>query len=176
MWDGTEPEVLALAEALKRTDRRIVFAESCTGGLVSAALVTVPGISAYHCGSAVVYRYDTKTQWLGVRSELLVDPGPVSAEVAEAMARGVLANTPEADVAVSITGDLGPNAPTETDGVVCVGWAVEGGAESERIELGAETRLNRRDEAVQRVLERAHAVVASLGQRNNKPSEGNSTA
>ena len=100
-----------LASVLKSRDLRIVFAESCTGGLVSAALTRVPGISDYHCGSAVVYRIDTKTRWLNVPSELLVKPGPVSNVVARHMAEGVLRHTPEADVAASITGHLGPNAP-----------------------------------------------------------------
>lgn len=112
-----------LAVLLVRRERRIVFAESCTGGLVSATLARVPGISAHHCGSAVVYRIETKAEWLGVSRELLHDPGPVSEAVAAAMASGVLSRTPEAHLAVSVTGHLGPNAPPEQDGLILISAA-----------------------------------------------------
>ena len=112
-----------VADLLKQSKARIVFAESCTAGLVSATLARVPGISEFHCGSAVVYRLATKTRWLGISEQLLNDPGPVSDEVARAMAEGVLTRTPEADLAVSITGHLGPNAPTDQDGLIFVGFA-----------------------------------------------------
>jgi nicotinamide-nucleotide amidase len=97
---------------------RVVFAESCTGGLISAALAQIPGVSDFHCGSAVVYRLDTKAKWLGIDPGLLVDPGPVSEIVARLMAAGVLSRTPEADWAASVTGHLGPNAPSDQDGLV----------------------------------------------------------
>lgn len=112
-----------LAECLRTKQRRVVFAESCTGGLVSAALAQIPGISEFHCGSAVVYRLETKTHWLGVPAEMLIEPGPVSEVVARAMAAGVLARTPEADWSAAITGHLGPNAPENLDGLVFIGIA-----------------------------------------------------
>lgn len=110
-----------VAELLKQSQTRIVFAESCTAGLVSAALARIPGISEFHCGSAVVYRLDTKTRWLGVDADLLQDPGPVSSEVAAAMARGVLERTAEAQLSAVITGHLGPQAPEGQDGLIFVG-------------------------------------------------------
>lgn len=113
--------VQEVASLLMQLGRRVVFAESCTGGLVSASLARVPGISEYLCGSAVVYRLDTKARWLGISEALLRDPGPVSAVVARAMALGVLTRTPEADLAASITGHLGPNAPGDQDGLVFIG-------------------------------------------------------
>jgi nicotinamide-nucleotide amidase len=115
-----------LAALLELRQTRIVFAESCTGGLVSATLTRVPGISARHCGSAVVYQLETKRRWLGISPDLLEDPGPVSREVASAMAAGVLERTPRADVAVSVTGHLGPDAPRGQDGLVFVGLASRG--------------------------------------------------
>ncbi len=54
-----------LVDVLKRLDTKIVFAESCTAGLVSATLARVPGVSAYLCGSAVTYRDEVKTAWVG---------------------------------------------------------------------------------------------------------------
>ena len=102
-----------VARLLKATGLKVVFAESCTGGLVSGALTKIPGISNHHCGGVVVYRNETKMAYLDIPAALLADPGPVSAEVAELMARRVLEKTPEADVAVSVTGHLGPNAPRQ---------------------------------------------------------------
>lgn len=115
-----------VAEQLVRNKIRIVFAESCTGGLISATLARSPGISIVHCGSAVVYRLETKTKWLGVPASMLIDPGPVSHAVACAMAEGVLNMTPEAVLAVSITGHLGPDAPEHQDGLVFLGVAIRG--------------------------------------------------
>ena len=115
-----------VATLLSQLSLKVVFAESCTAGLVSASLARVPGISNFHCGSAVVYRLDTKTQWLGIPQSMLIDPGAVSEPVARAMAERVLAMTPEADFSVSITGHLGPNAPNEQDGLIFVGIAVRG--------------------------------------------------
>ncbi len=124
MNDPVFAAALNLATGLRKNGLKIVFAESCTAGLVSATLARIPGISEHHCGSAVVYRLDTKHRWLDVPEALLLDPGAVSREVAEALARGVLQKTPEADVAAAITGHLGPNAPTEMDGLIWMAVAV----------------------------------------------------
>ncbi len=112
-----------LAAALERSQTKIVFAESCTAGLVSAVLAHVPGVSTWHCGSAVTYREATKVGWLGVSAEDLARFTAVSEPVARQMAIGVLRNTPEAQLALSITGHFGPNAPSEFDGVAFVGVA-----------------------------------------------------
>lgn len=115
--------VQEVAHLLMTQRTRIVFAESCTAGLISAVLARVPGISEFHCGSAVVYRLETKSCWLGVPGPLLIDPGPVSEAVARAMVVGVLDRTPEAMLAAAITGHLGPGAPSEQDGLVYIGLA-----------------------------------------------------
>ncbi len=112
-----------LAHKLSEKQLRIVFAESCTGGLVSNALTRIAGISEWHCGSAVVYRIETKAEWLGIDSKILESPGPVSPIVAQLMAENVLAKTSEANVAASVTGHLGPNAPAHQDGLIFVGIA-----------------------------------------------------
>src|SRR5580658_9124836 len=98
-----------IAELLSQLRMRLVFAESCTGGLAAASLARIPGISEFLCGSAVVYRLDTKMRWLEVPESMLIDVGPVSEPVARSMAEGVLAKTPEADLSASVTGHLGPN-------------------------------------------------------------------
>ena len=113
-----------LARLLDSRQQLIVFAESCTGGMVSATLTEVPGVSARHCGSAVVYQVETKIAWLGVDAQKLKKPGPVSRVVAEQMATGVLEKTPAATISAAITGHLGPNAPAKQDGLVYVAVAV----------------------------------------------------
>ena len=79
-----------LAKALKQQQLRLVLAESCTGGLISAVLAKIPGISEFHCGSAVVYRMGTKQEWLGISAAVLEKPGPVSRWVAAEMAERIL--------------------------------------------------------------------------------------
>ena len=111
-------EAAHLARLLLRENLQIAFAESCTGGLMSAVLTRIPGISENFCGSAVVYQFETKTAWLGISEEILAKPGPVSRVVAIEMARGVLDKTPHANLAVSVTGHLGPNAPKRQDGLI----------------------------------------------------------
>jgi nicotinamide-nucleotide amidase len=116
-----EKAACELSKILDQKQIKIVFAESCTAGLVSAFLAQVPGISQWHCGSAVVYQIETKENWLEVDPGILIDPGPVSEIVAIKMAEGVLIKTPQADISASITGHLGPNAPEDQDGLVYIG-------------------------------------------------------
>jgi nicotinamide-nucleotide amidase len=146
-----------LAKTLMREDLRVVFAESCTAGLVAASLAKVPGISDFLCGSAVTYRNDTKHQWLGVSEQKLNRPGPVSAIVASQMAEGVLAMTPEADWSAAITGHLGPSAPKRLDGVVYVGIArrmkeLPFEVKTHRFVLESDARIARQREAAALVL------------------------
>jgi nicotinamide-nucleotide amidase len=108
---------------LRARNVRLVLAESCTGGLAAAILARIPGVSEFLCGSAVVYQVETKARWLHVSRRLLDNPGPVSSEVASAMATGALATTPHADVAAAVTGHLGPGAPASQDGLVFLAFA-----------------------------------------------------
>ena len=154
-----------LANALADKNVRIVFAESCTAGLVSATLAQVPGISQWHCGSAVVYRETTKTAWLAIPPEMIEKHGVVSAEVAQLMAAGVLQFTPEADISAAITGHLGPDAPLELDGVVYIAVARREAPnvifESvERVALTTSARGERQREATLAVLKQAARVLA----------------
>ena len=112
-----------LAGLLTETGRRLVLAESCTAGLVAASLGRVPGISRHLCGSLVTYREASKTSWLGVPPPVLLRHTAVSEAVARLMASGALTVTPEADLAASVTGHLGPDAPPEQDGLIYVGVA-----------------------------------------------------
>ena len=93
-----------LASLLKDRDLKVVFAESCTGGLVSATLAQVSGISNYLCGSAVTYRPAAKQRWLGVPSDTIDEHSCESQQVADEMVLGALKTTPEADWAASVVG------------------------------------------------------------------------
>jgi nicotinamide-nucleotide amidase len=115
--------VRRIAALLKQQNLKVVFAESCTGGLVAGSLTQVPGISDYHCGGVVVYRNGTKRAYLGISAGLLKNPGPVSEVVAREMATRVLDLTPEANISAAVTGHLGPGAPAELDGVVYIAIA-----------------------------------------------------
>lgn len=120
---------LQLHDLLRKHHQQIVFVESCTAGLISASLGRLPGISGLLAGSAVVYQIETKAEWLGLDREALVDPGPVSQVVSEQMALGVLQKTPQATIAASVTGHLGPNAPQEQDGIAWASVAMHGAGE-----------------------------------------------
>lgn len=137
---------------------RFVFAESCTSGLAAAVLGRKAGISAYFCGSLVTYRSKSKQNWLEVGHGLLQDDGAVSEVVAKAMAAGALAKTEEADIAISITGHLGPDAPPELDGLVIMGISIRGedgnaSSASHSFRLSSESRQQRQQEATLLVLE-----------------------
>ena len=112
-----------LAATLARTNLKIVLAESCTGGLASALLTEVPGISNNFCGSAVTYRANSKSAWLGIDTALIDAHTTESPETTIAMAIGILDRTIEADWSAAITGHLGPGAPPEKDGKIFVATA-----------------------------------------------------
>lgn len=100
-------DIAALLERYRRNGLKIATAESCTGGLVAAGLTAVAGSSDVFERGWITYSNEAKHQNLGVPAELIVAKGAVSAEVAEAMAKGALANS-GADVAVAVTGIAGP--------------------------------------------------------------------
>ncbi len=105
----------------------IATAESCTGGLLSAALTEIPGSSHVFERGFATYSYPSKTELLGVSSDMLTRFGAVSNEVAEAMAKGALTHS-NAQVAVSITGVAGPGASGQKpEGMVCFALAAQNG-------------------------------------------------
>ena len=145
---------------------RLVLAESCTGGMVSAELAKVPGVSQWFCGSAVTYREATKTSWLAVDTSAIAQHTAVSAVVASQMAAGVLERTPEADIAASVTGHFGPSAPPGFDGLAFIATARREGEsvdiEVQRHRLDATDRSARQREATHRVLAALSGRIDSL--------------
>jgi nicotinamide-nucleotide amidase len=98
--------------ANRRAGRRIAVAESCTAGLVSAALTEIAGSSDVFEAGFVTYSNESKVDLLKVSTDVLETFGAVSIAVAWAMAQGTLART-RADVAVAITGIAGPEGGSE---------------------------------------------------------------
>jgi len=147
-----EAKARALIEAARARGLRIATAESCTGGLVSAAITDVAGSSDVFDRGFVSYSYPAKVAMLGVPQMLLTEHGAVSEAVARAMAEGALAAS-EADVAVAVTGVAGPGASeAKPEGLV---WFATATAE--------ETRALRRDfGALGREAVRARSVETAL--------------
>jgi nicotinamide-nucleotide amidase len=106
----------------RKAGRKIAVAESCTGGLVCAALTEIPGASDVFEAGFVTYSNASKIGELGVSSEVVETFGAVSVATAWAMAQGAL-NASEADVAVAITGIAGPAGGTAAKPVGTVVFA-----------------------------------------------------
>lgn len=119
-------EIYKLAERVVAANtaagRTVTVAESCTGGLVAAALTEVPGSSAVLDRGYVTYSNDAKMEALGVPMEIIETFGAVSIACAWAMAKGALERS-RADVAVAISGVAGPGGGTDLKPVGTVVFA-----------------------------------------------------
>ena len=120
---------MALLDICKKKKLTIAMAESCTGGLVAAALTDIAGSSAVVDRGFVTYSNEAKHQMLGVPAETLSAHGAVSQSTAEAMARGALGRG-GTDLVVAITGIAGPGGGSKDKpvGLVHFAAASRGGA------------------------------------------------
>ncbi|MBU6393939.1 MAG: CinA family protein [Sphingomonadales bacterium] len=120
------PELTALAARViaenKAAGRMVALAESCTGGLVAAALTEIAGSSAVVDRGFVTYSNEAKNEMLGVSTDLIDTFGAVSVAVAWSMAQGALKHS-RAQVAVAITGIAGPDGGSEQKPVGTVVFA-----------------------------------------------------
>ena len=152
---GGSQKAAALLEAARARGLHIATAESCTGGLVSAALTDIPGSSDVFDRGFVTYSYPSKTALLGVSPELLAAHGAVSEEVARAMAACALARS-GADLAIATTGVAGPGGSEEKpEGLVWFGIALLGEVRAEKREFGPLGRAEVRAATVETALELA---------------------
>jgi nicotinamide-nucleotide amidase len=115
--------VQRLSDALRKSGRMLAAAESCTGGMIAAAITALPGSSAIFDRGFVTYSNEAKMDMLDVDPLTLERHGAVSEETAIEMAEGALDNS-NAGIAVSVTGIAGPSGGTEEKPVGLVYMAV----------------------------------------------------
>lgn len=153
--------ILAAAER----EIRVAAAESCTGGMVAAALTSVPGASSVLDRSFVAYSNEAKTEMLGVPAALIEKRGAVSGEVAAAMAEGALVHS-RANLAVAVTGVAGPTGGSAEKPVGLVWFAIaSSGRPTERARFlfdeppGARARQAIRNAATETALQMLAAAL-----------------
>lgn len=161
MTDSILPEdIVALAARVVAENaalgRRVALAESCTGGLVTAALTEIPGSSAVLDRGFVTYSNEAKRDVLGVPEDILDAFGAVSAATAWAMAQGALQRS-DADVTVAISGIAGPQGGSEMKpvGLVVFARCIRGSekVDAEERQLDASSRSAVRHQAALVALE-----------------------
>jgi nicotinamide-nucleotide amidase len=132
-------QVTRLAELLLNRQWRLVTAESCTGGMISAACTDLAGSSAWFERGFVTYSNDAKMELLGVEPRILRRAGAVCQGVAKAMALGAIAQS-HAQVAVAVTGVAGPTggSPAKPVGTVWFGFALPGQVVTEKCLFGGD--------------------------------------
>ena len=158
-------DVHAIAKWLGDHSLKIALAESCTAGLIAASFGRLPGVSEVFCGSMVTYRESEKVAWLSVSERILESHTAVSQPTSDAMCQQLLVATPEAGVALAITGHLGPivepkGDDLDNDGICFVSFALRTelgtdrgqnsfeGLQRKKITLHSESRTERQFEAV----------------------------
>jgi nicotinamide-nucleotide amidase len=133
-----------IGQILTKRGETLSVAESCTGGLIGERITEVPGSSEYFIEGAVTYHNDAKIRTLKVPKELVEKHGAVSAEVAEAMARGIRERA-KTDYGISVTGIAGPGGGTDEKpvGTVFIGYSDKEITKSLRLKLPGERYLIR---------------------------------
>lgn len=149
-----------LVELLKLNNLHITTAESCTGGMVSAAIVDIAGSSAVLDEAFVLYANEAKVRRIGVDPALIEKYGVVSEEVVHSMAVGA-ARLAEADVAISISGVAGPGGGTirKPVGMVCFGFSINGKIFTETKLFGNIGRENVRKGAAKHAIDRCYELL-----------------
>lgn len=170
MNDDIDRELpMEVADALRDREETVAVAESCTGGLIGAALTAIPGATDYFEGGLTTYAYDAKRRHLGVSRENLDEHGAVSEPVALEMARGVRDVT-DVTWGVATTGVAGPTGGSEGTPVgtvfIAVAYAGPWGSESSyataiRVEFDGD-RAEVRAKTVDRALE---TLLTEIGSR-----------
>lgn len=149
-------------ELLRKNNKTLSTAESCTGGFISKRLTDVPGASENYIGGAVTYSNKSKHVLLNVDERLIEDKGAVSAEVAEEMAKGIRKKL-GTDIGLSVTGVAGPGSDekgTEV-GTVYIALADETAVYCRKFHLGAE-RVRVRTSAAMNALDMVRRYLSGL--------------
>jgi len=164
------PTLHALATALQQRGWMLACAESCTGGLLAAALTELPGSSRWFERGLITYSNAAKTELLGVCPDTLAQYGAVSEPTAAQMALGVLTACPAASLSLSTTGIAGPGGgtPDKPVGTVCFGLAWRSSADTAihvqtQTQHFSGTRQHIRQASVTHALQQALRVLAEQG-------------
>lgn len=152
-FNPEESIIEAVFHLLKAREKKVLFAESCTGGLLSKMITDIPGSSSVFLGSLVTYDNSLKQKILGVKNETLRSHGAVSFEAAREMLEG-LKNIAAADYYISVTGIAGPDggSPEKPVGTVFIGFGSKTQTVLMRFLFSAERDKNR-DRSSMRVFE-----------------------
>jgi nicotinamide-nucleotide amidase len=144
-----------LAACLLASGRRLVTAESCTGGWIAKVCTDLPGSSGWFLGGAVVYDNALKAAVLGVNPQTLAEAGAVSEAVVREMAAGALARL-GGDLAVAVSGVAGPDGgtPDKPVGTVWFAWGRRG-AQGTMVRTALERFPGDRDAVRRQAVERA---------------------
>ena len=136
-------------DLLLQKGKTVSLAESCTGGMIAAALVGCPGVSEALLEGCVCYSNEAKQRTLGVLTETLRDHGAVSAECALEMVHGICDYT-GSDTAIAVTGIAGPGGGTETKpvGTVYIAAIADGKARVEHHVFAGDRLMVRTQTAV----------------------------
>jgi PncC family amidohydrolase len=158
----SEGNLAAIARILLARHWTVAVAESCTGGLVGAAITAIPGASAYFRGGVIVYDNHIKVAVLGVAESLLAAHGAVSGECVEAMADGVC-RLMRTDCAIAVSGIAGPEGgtPEKPVGLVYIGISIQGRTLSRR-HLFEGDRNTIRQAAVAQAIAVLHAAMETI--------------
>ena len=152
-----------LADLMLKKGWLLATAESCTGGMISAACTDLAGSSAWFERGFVTYSNEAKSELLGVDAALIAAHGAVSEAVARAMAQGAVAHS-RAQVAVAVTGVAGPTGGSRTKpvGTVWFGFMVDGQLRSEVQRFDGD-RAAVRSATVRHALQRLAHLLAQAG-------------
>ncbi|MGJ8559942.1 MAG: CinA family protein [Litorimonas sp.] len=154
-----------LLEAAKSNDVTIGVVESCTGGLLGAAITAMPGSSSVFQGGFLTYSNTLKQKLVGVSADTLRAYGAVSEETAREMAAGARERL-GVDLAISITGVAGPGggSPEKPVGTVCFGLASKSGVTTETALFADLSRNRVRDYAVMHAMK---MLMRSAGRKED---------
>ena len=159
--DAMLEEAASLLAALQAREMTIATAESCTGGLIAAALTAIPGSSASVLAGFVTYSNGAKTSMLAVPTEMIERYGAVSEEVARQMVEGAL-RASGAEMALACTGVAGPGGGTALKpvGLVWMGAGRRGGDIITQHRIFPGDRAAIRAETVRHCFAMAHSLLA----------------
>lgn len=154
----------ALLDVASEAKITISVAESCTGGLLGAAITAMPGSSAVFEGGFLTYSNRVKAELLGVSEQTLASHGAVSEQTAREMAIGTRARL-TTDLALSVTGIAGPGggSPAKPVGTVWFGLATANGVQANRQLFEGLGRNRVRDHAVLHALTMLTNAARSVG-------------